>query len=153
MAFRITQVFAADREGVPRVNVYLMRLVWILIALFVGRDSWTYIATHEGQWEPFEAVAWSVWSAFACFALLGIVRTVLLIPLLLFEIVYKALWLMLAAYPLWTEGKLAGSPAEGIAYAFAWAVLPIIAIPWPYVVRTYVLGRKYAEQSKSPTTA
>lgn len=148
MSFRIAQVFAADSEGVPRISVYLMRLVWILIALFVGRDSWTHIATHQGQWEPLEAVAWSVWAAFACFGLLGIFHTVRMIPLLLFEVFYKVLWLTLVAYPLWADDKLTGSPAEGITYAFAWVVLPVVAIPWPYVFRTYVLGCKRAAPAR-----
>jgi hypothetical protein len=140
MSFRINRLFAADLYGVPRINVYVMRLVWLLILVFVGKDAWTHIAAHEGQWEPLEGVAWCVWAAFACFGLLGIFQTVRMIPLLLFEIFYKALWLAIVAYPLWVKGTLAGSPAEGIAYAFAWVILPIVAVPWPYVFRTYLLG-------------
>jgi hypothetical protein len=83
-----------------------------------------------------------VWGAFACFGLLGMFRTVRMIPLLLFEVTYKAFWLGLVAYPLWSEGKLAGSPAEGLTHAFLWVILPIVAIPWPYVFRTYLMGRK-----------
>jgi hypothetical protein len=61
---------------------------------------------------------------------------------LLFEIFYKVLWLYLVAYPLWMSHTLAGSDAEGMTYAFAWVLLPIIAVPWPYVIRTYLLGRR-----------
>jgi hypothetical protein len=147
MGFSIKRIFAADRDGVPRINVYLMRLVWLLILVFVGRDSWTHIVTHAGQWEPLEGIAWSVWATFACFGLLGIFHTVRMIPLMLFEICYKVLWLTLVAYPLWANGTLAGSPVEGIAYAFAWVALPIVAVPWPYVFRTYLWrGKRHALQ-------
>jgi hypothetical protein len=136
------RLFSAGDEGVPRINIYLMRLVWTLILVFVGQDTWRHIATHQGPWAPLDAVAWSVWGAFACFGLLGMFRTVRMIPLLLFEVTYKAFWLGLVAYPLWSEGKLAGSPAEGLTHAFLWVILPIVAIPWPYVFRTYLMGRK-----------
>ncbi len=145
MAYSITRLYEADRDGVPRINLYLMRLVWFLILVFVGRDAWTHIAAHRGQWEPLEGLAWSVWATFACFGLLGIFHTVRMIPLMLFEVFYKVFWLALVAYPLWARDTLAGSAAEGIAYAFAWVILPIVAIPWPYVVRTYLLGGKRQE--------
>jgi hypothetical protein len=50
--------------------------------------------------------------------------------------------LILVAYPLWMAGELAGSPAEEMTVAFLWVVLPIMAMPWPYFVRTYVLNRR-----------
>lgn len=153
MAFSFSKVFTADRDGVPRINVYIMRLVWILVVLFVGTDSWKHIVTHQGQWESLEGVAWSVWFAFACCGLLGIFHTVRMIPLLLFEVLYKIVWLDLVAYPLWKAGTLAGSPAEGIAYAFAWVILPIVSVPWPYVFRTYVLGRKSLERQPTIQSA
>ena len=45
---------------------------------------------------------------------LGIVRPLKMLPIVLLEIFYKVLWLILVAYPLWSKGKLTGSPAEGI---------------------------------------
>lgn len=147
MSFSIGRLFASDRDGVPRTNLYLMRLVWLLILVFVGRDSWTHIAAHQGQWEPLEGVAWTVWAAFACFGVLGILHPVRMIPLMLFEVLYKLLWLAVVAYPLWAEGALAGSPVEGIAHAFAWVVLPIISIPWPYVLRTFLWGSQRREEA------
>jgi len=59
-------------------------------------------------------------------------------PILLLEIFYKVLWLILVAYPLWSRGALVGSPAEGITAGFLWVVLPIVAVPWGYVVVNYV---------------
>jgi hypothetical protein len=41
----------------------------------------------------------------------------------------------------WTHGRLAGSAAEGMTFAFAWVLLPIVAVPWPYVVHTFLPGR------------
>jgi hypothetical protein len=128
-------------DGVPPINVYLMRLVYALMLVFLGKDSWAHIISHQAQWQPMEAMAWSVWAAFATLSLLGLFHTVRMIPLLLLEVFYKLVWLSIVAYPLWRTGTLSGSEAEGMTNAFLWVVLPIVAMPWPYITRTYLLGR------------
>jgi len=140
MSFSLKAVFQRDDqyEGVRRINIYLLRLVFILMFFLLGRDTWTHIVTHQGVWEPVNAVAWCVWTAFATLAGLGIIHPLKMVPILLLEIFYKVLWLILVAYPLWSKGKLAGSPAEGITSAFLWVILPIIAVPWAYVFVNYI---------------
>lgn len=131
-------------EGVRPLNIYLMRLIYLLMFLVLGKDVWGKIFFHTGQWEPNEAMAWSVWAAFSTMALIGIFRTVKMIPILLLEIFYKLLWLFMVALPLWKSNQLDGSDAEGMAYAFMWVLLPLVAVPWGYVYKCYVLGRKVA---------
>jgi hypothetical protein len=41
----------------------------------------------------------------------------------------RIVWLIIVAYPLWSKGGLAGSPAEGITSSFLWVILPIVAVP------------------------
>jgi len=125
-------------EGVRRINIYLLRLVYLLMFFVLGRATWTHILTHQGIWEPTDAVAWCVWTAFATLAGLGIIRPLKMLPILLLEIFYKVLWLTIVAYPLWSKGALTGSPAEGATLAFLWVILPIVAVPWGYVLATYV---------------
>src|SRR5580704_7258440 len=127
----------ARHEGVPRMNIYLLRLLYILMFFVLGKETWTHILTHQGPWNPTEAVAWCVWTAFATLAGLGIFRPVKMLPIVLLEIFYKVLWLILVAYPLWSNGTLAGSPAEGITSSFLWVILPIVAVPWGYVFVNY----------------
>src|ERR1700693_2329661 len=107
-------------EGVRRINIYLLRLLYVLMFFVLGKETWTHILTHQGPWEPTNAVAWCVWTAFATLAGIGIIRPVKMLPIVLLEIFYKVLWLILVAYPLWSKGRLAGSPAEGITSEFLW---------------------------------
>jgi hypothetical protein len=108
----------------------------------LGKDTWTHILTHQGPWDPTNAVAWCVWTAFATLAGIGIIRPLKMLPMVLLEIFYKVLWLILVAYPLWSKGKLAGSPAEGITSGFLWVILPIVAVPWGYVFVNYIYKPK-----------
>ena len=129
---------AARYDGVRPLNIYLLRLVYILMFVVLGRDTWTQILTHKGSWEPGDAMAWCVWTAFATLAGLGILRPLKMLPILLLEVFYKVLWLLIVAYPLWAAGTLAGSAAESMTAAFLWVILPIIAIPWGYAFVNYV---------------
>jgi hypothetical protein len=140
MTFRPKKIFErSDRyDGVRRINIYLLRLLYVLMFFVLGKEVWTHILTHKGVWEPADAVQWCVWAAFATLAGLGILRPVKMLPIVLLEIFYKVLWLALVAYPLWSKGTLAGSPAEETTVEFLWVILPIVAVPWGYVFATYV---------------
>ena len=131
-------------EGVRNINIYLLRLLYVLMFFVLGRITWTHVLTHQGPWEPTNAVAWCVWTAFATLAGIGIIRPVKMLPIVLLEIFYKMLWLILVAYPLWSAGTLAGSPAEEITSQFLWVLLPIVAVPWGYVLANYLYQPKKA---------
>jgi hypothetical protein len=138
--FWIRKVFGPDHEryeGVYRINIYLLRLLYFLMLVFVAKDSWTAILTHQGQWNHLEALAWCVFAAYTSLSILGLINPLKMLPIILFEIFYKSIWLIIVAYPLWSAHKLAGSPAEQMTYAFLWLPLPLIATPWAYVFRTY----------------
>jgi len=129
-------------EGVRNINIYLLRLLYILMFFVLGKDTWGHILTHQGAWNPTDAVAWSLWATCASLAFLGILYPLKMIPILLLEIFYKLLWLAIVAYPLWAKDQLVGSEAEGITYAFLWVILPIVAVPWKYTFMHYILNRK-----------
>lgn len=129
-------------ESVRRINIYLLRLLYTLMFFMLGWTTWSEILTHPGLWSPMEAMAWSVWAAFATLAGLGIIHPLKMLPIILLEIFYKVLWLVLAAYPLWANGTLAGSSTEGIASVFVWVIFPIVAVPWRYVFVNYICRAK-----------
>jgi hypothetical protein len=143
--FSVLRVFKRDYEnyeGVAPINIYLLRLLFTLVVIFVIPDSWTHILNHTGPWEPVDAAAWSMWASYSVISIIGIFRPLKLLPIVLFEIVYKIAWLLVVAYPLWTKGQLSGSPAEGMAGAFLWVILPVVAMPWGYFFRTYLWRKR-----------
>jgi hypothetical protein len=91
MTFRLMTLFQRDDryEGVRPISIYLLRLVFILMFFVLGKDTWTHILTHKGTWEPDDAMAWCVWTAFATLAGLGIFRPLKMLPILLLEIFYN----------------------------------------------------------------
>jgi hypothetical protein len=140
MTLDIGNIFKRDPEhyqGVRRINIYLLRVLYALMFFMLGQTTWTEILTHEGPWDPNKAVTWCVWTGFSVVAGIGILHPLKMLPILLLEIVYKVLWLAIVAYPLWVAGTLAGSPAEGIAWVFFPVFLVVLIIPWGYVAKQY----------------
>jgi hypothetical protein len=129
-------------DGVRRINIYLLRVLYALMFFMLGQTVWREILAHEGPWEPYDAMVWSVWAAFSALAGIGILHPLRMLPILLLEIAYKGLWLMLVAYPLWSEGKLAGSPAESMTAVFLPVILVVLIVPWGHVFRRYPLSHR-----------
>ena len=144
---------AQDPHGVSRLKIHLLRLLYLLMAVFLGIDAWSHIATFEGTWDPAGAAAWSIWAAYSLLAVLGLINPLKMLPLVLLEIVYKLIWLVIVALPLWSAGELAGSSAEEMTYNFLWVLLPIIATPWRYAFEAYVRKEGPARNSASADSA
>ena len=129
--------------GVSRFRFYLLKFFYLLIILMLGVEVWTKIITHKSDWEPLPAVAYSFWGAFSALAIVGFIHPLKLLPLLLVQFLYKLIWLVIVAFPLWSHKALTGSPAEGLAFANTIGIiLDILVIPWNFVFKNYILLQK-----------
>ena len=138
----IARIFTPDHqryEGVRPINIYFLRVLYFLMVAFIATGAWSTILRHEGPWDHVRAVAWCVWATYTTLSVLGLLHPLRMLPIVVFMGGYKTLWLFVVAYPLWRAGTLAGSPAEEMARVFIWAPLLMLAVPWGYFVRNYVM--------------
>lgn len=137
----LKRFFARDHvhhEGVRPFQVWGLRLFCLLMLVFVVPEAWGVLLRHQGPWDPLHAVAFCVWATYPALAVVGLFRPLRWLPLMLFVLGYKILWLAFVAWPLWRAGTLAGSAAAPMVPAFA-PLLPLaLVVPWGYVVRKYV---------------
>jgi len=71
-------------------------------------------------------------------AALGLRYPVQMLPLLLFELIWKAIYLTAFALPLWSAHQITPAVAEDIK-AVLMVVIFVPLIPWRYVFAHYVL--------------
>jgi len=138
----ITTSFKPDYvryEGVRPINILLLRILYFLMFACVGIDTWTTIVNHEGPWDHVRAVAFCVWAAYPTLSFFGLINPLRWLPIVIFMIFYKSLWLVVVALPLWRAGELATSSAAEMATIFRFAPLLALVVPWGYVLRKYVL--------------
>ncbi|WP_299626682.1 hypothetical protein [uncultured Tenacibaculum sp.] len=123
------------------IQIYILKLFFLLMFVFAAKDAWTELITHKGDWNPEIAVAWCSIAAYTTLSGLGIFNTLKMLPIMLFMIFYKGLWLFFVAYPLWKNGTLVNSEAQDWTQIFILIIVPITVMPWKYVFKTFVLSK------------
>ena|SRR5205807_5600527 len=124
-------------EDVSTFRLYLMRLLYLLNFVLLGLQVWPVIINHQGAWDPVRGVAFSFWAALSALAGLGIRYPLKMLPLLLLQLLYKSIWVIAIALPLWSAFR----SIELTKVMAIGAVVDLIIIPWPYVLVTYVKKR------------
>lgn len=140
----IAAIFQPDHErfqGVRPIQVHALRTLFLLMFLFVGFDAWSALLGHQGAWDPIRAAALCMFASYATLSGIGVFRPLKMLPIVVFMVVYKSVWLMVVAYPLWSAGELAGSSAEGMANIFIWVVVPALLVPWRFAFERFVMDR------------
>lgn len=136
-------------EEASTFRLYLLRAVYLLNFVGLGLMVWPGVINHQGAWDPLQGVAFSFWAAFSTLTGLGVRYPLKMLPLLLLQLLYKSIWLIAVALPLWN----AGNPTN-LTRIFAIPVLvDLIAIPWPYVLTHYVRMRGNRWRSKALVSA
>ncbi|MGQ0558037.1 MAG: hypothetical protein ACT4OE_00365 [Sphingosinicella sp.] len=124
----------------PQVSLfrlYLLRAFYALMAVGLTLTMWPTVVSHSLDWPRMHSVVGVMLSALGLLCYLGIRHPLKMLPLLLFELVWKAIWLVAVALPLWRAGGL--SPEMMRSF---WEILPglllLLVIPWDYVWAAYI---------------
>lgn len=123
---------------VSLLRLYVMRAFYLLILLGVGSMALPAL-TRPAPLDPLEAVAFSFWGALALLAAVGLRYPLRMVPLIFVQLVYKTIWLLAVALPLWRAGAPFDAGEADFTRAMAIGVaLDLIVIPWGYVLTHYV---------------
>lgn len=123
--------------GVSALRLNLLRAGYFLIAAGMGTQIWPLMIHHAGNWSLMHGVANSMLAALTALCLLGIRYPLKMLPLLFFEMFWKAAWLIAIALPLWTAHRVDADTAETVKACLLGIIFPII-MPWRYVFADYV---------------
>lgn len=126
--------------GLPLWRIHLLRLGYAFTAGGILAVQWPTLLNHDSSWPLFVGVKASLLAAVSVLALLGIRHPVQMLPVLLFEVTWKAIWFAAVAAPLWAAGGL--DPAtHKVASDCLWVVVVVAVIPWRFVLKQYVMKR------------
>jgi hypothetical protein len=118
-------------------RLYALRAGYLLIAVGLAATVWPLIINHSPQWPLMNSVVCSLLAAMSVLAAVGIRYPLQMLPVLLFEIVWKSIWLIAVALPLWSANQIDARTWETVSDCLFGAIL-IPLIPWRYVVSQYV---------------
>lgn len=122
-----------DQE-VSLVRLYAIRAVALLGIWGLFETALTLIDHAPDERGMTKAMVSGLWVM--CFLTLR--YPLKMVPILLFELVWKTIWLIFFGLPQWSSGV--GSPrlAEDLWSIGAFPIVCVLVIPWGYVWRHYV---------------
>jgi hypothetical protein len=123
---------------VSKLRLWVLRGTYLLMTAGLALTIWPALLGHEGPWKLWHGVGVCLLAALSPLALLGLRHPLAMLPLLFFELVWKALWTAAVAFPMWRAGTLdAATTATFRECALGLILLPLV-IPWRHAVDRYV---------------
>jgi hypothetical protein len=114
----------------------LMRVGYLVMGVGLALTKWHLLVDHA-SWGLSEGSKNCLLIAMSVLALLGLRYPRRMLPILLFEVGWKLLWLGVVALPLWLDDRLEGATRTQTG-TILWVVIIIAVIPWRHVVADYV---------------
>jgi hypothetical protein len=125
---------------VSTFRLYLLRALYALMAVGLAFEAWPAVLRHAPETSIARGSLLAMLAAIQLLAIVGIRHPIRMLPLLLFELVWKMIWLLAFAWP----SKAAGAPPPGLDQSVFACLLGVVivplALPWGYVLRHYVRG-------------
>jgi hypothetical protein len=126
---------AADGEQLSLPRLYVLRAIYLVIGVLEGAQVVPLLIVHD---PAARGVIPALLSAFCLLCLLGVRYPRQMLPLLLFELIWKFLWTFAFGLPQYMSGQMAPTWKEDFkAIAIGVVIMPLV-IPWPYVWHHYV---------------
>ena len=119
-------------------RLYTLRAAYFVMAAGLGVFIWPAVIHHTNEFAAAQGVRIALLAGLGATAALGLRYPVQMLPVLLFELIWKAIYLIAFALPLWSAHQINAAMAEDIR-AVLMAVIFIPLIPWRYVFAHYVL--------------
>lgn len=118
-------------------RLYVLRALYLLVVVGLGINIWPTIIHHDKPWEFMHGVELCMMAAFSLLCAVGIRYPLQMLPVLMWELIWKTIWLAIVALPLWLSGQLEEKMLPDV-FAISLVVLVYLALPWSYVYRHYV---------------
>src|SRR6202453_5482797 len=114
-------------RGIALWRIYLLRAGYLLIAVGMGMQKVPAFLHHK-PWELMHGVVNSMLLALVLLSLLGLRYPLKMLPLLFWEIAWKATWLLAVALPAWRNHTLDASTSD-TTKACLLRVLFVVVVP------------------------
>lgn len=131
-------------NDVPLWRLQLLRAFYLLVAVGLATSFGPLMLQHTDEWAQRKGETAALLSGLAILCAWGLRYPLQMLPLLIFELIWKAVWLLAIAYPLWRNGAMTPG-VEGTAVACLMGiVLTPLVLPWRHIAFHYF--RKPAER-------
>ena len=123
---------------VSRLRLYVLRATYLLLVVGLGAMILPPLLTHE---PTARGVIPSLLGAVWVLSWLGLRYPLQMLPVLLFELVWKTIWFLDFGLPQWLSGQRPPTFGDDLFAILCGVILMPLVIPWGHVWRHYVKQR------------
>ena len=128
-------------KPLPTFRLNLMRLGYLVMVVGLMVVKWPILLSGSTAALPiFEGVVACLLVAMSLLALLGLRYPVAMLPVLLFECTWKALWFAAVAVPHLLAGDM-DTATTSLLFSCSFVLIIAAVTPWDYVWKRYVRTR------------
>lgn len=124
----------------PLWRLNLMRVGYAVMGVGLAVVRWPDVIGYDHSMPLYEGVVAVLLTAMSLLAFLGLRCPVRLLPILLFESLWKLIWLSVVALPAVVAGEVDAAMSETI-FNCSLVVIVLAVVPWPYVWQRYVTAQ------------
>ncbi len=133
----------ADRRVVadlPLWRLNLMRVGYAVMGVGLAAVKWPLVIGYDRSMPLYEGIVAVLLTAMSLLAFLGLRYPVRLLPILLFESLWKLIWLTVVALPAVVAGDVDAAMHQVIVNCSI-VVIVFAVVPWRYVWQRYVVAK------------
>ena len=123
---------------VSTFRLYLLRAGYLIIVVGLALMIWPGIVRPPQNLSHMGAVVRSLLGAVSLLALLGIRYPLKMLPLLLFELLWKSVWVLAFGLRPWSAGRLDAGTEKTLGECIFGIALVLLVTPWGYVIKHYL---------------
>jgi hypothetical protein len=135
------QALPAAKAELSLPRLYVLRAAYFFISVGMGSQVWPIVFSHTNELANIHGARFAMLAGLTAMTLLGLRYPLKMLPLLLFEVTWKLIYLAAFALPLWSAHDVSEATASNISAVVIGVVIVILMIPWRYVFAQYVTGR------------
>ncbi len=124
-------------DQISPIRLWLMRAMYLVMVVGLGFTVWPSIVSHGSDLPRMTGVVFALLGALGLLSLLGLRYPLQMLPLLLFELTWKTIWLAAFALPRWLDGTL-DEGMRSTVFDTSLGLVLILVIPWGHVWCRYV---------------
>ncbi len=129
----------ANLNPIPAVaawRINAMRFIFLLMALIMGSAVWQQLLFESADWDVMRGLAKSMLAALALMSLFGVRYPMQMLPLMIYEIAWKTVWILLIAGRAWMAGRWTPD-IEGLFFDCIGIIIAYFIVPWRYIWARY----------------
>jgi hypothetical protein len=130
-------VATATDEELPARRLNVMRFGYAFMGVGLAIVKWPVLIENAQSLPVMEGVVACLLTAMSLLAFLGLRYPVRMLPILLFEVTWKVIWIAAVAIPHLASHDMNAATRE-MLFSCSFVVIIVAVVPWRYAWRRYV---------------